>query len=334
MKKNKILAFMMAIAFCTALLMQPGIVMAKETDTFVIEEGNDYSGFKCVGISELKESDSVLYTLEHVNTGAQLVWVKNSDTNKGFAITFKTPADNDKGIPHIIEHSVLGGSEKYPLKSPFFRLESQSLKTFLNAFTTSAYTYYPLASRNDKDFNNLVSVYLDAIFSPKFLENEKIFMEQGIRKEIFKQEDPIVYNGVVYNEMKGYEPDPYRNLNRLVNRTLYPDTPYRFYSAGDPEEIQQLTYEEFKEFYLSYYQPSNALFYFYGDLYLPEYLEYINDEYLVSYEKQEKVEIQRQPESGRKLENTAYYPMRRVTGDGSFLTHKKVMAEKWGCCTE
>ncbi|TYQ15385.1 UNVERIFIED_CONTAM: hypothetical protein Cloal_1832 [Acetivibrio alkalicellulosi] len=328
MRKNSILVVVIAIVLCVTSFIQP--VFAEEEIVFQIEKDNEYFGFMCKEIIENIDKDSDFYIFKDIITGAQLVWLKNSDINKAFSVSFMTPPENNKGIPHIVEHSVLRGSESYPLKNPFALIQSYSHNTFANAITYPLFTSFPIASRNDKDFFNSMQVYLDGIFAPRFLEDERIFKQEGIRKEIFEENDNIVYNGVVYNEMKGYERTPFRHLFYAINSTLYKDTPYRYDSGGKTENIKYVTYEETKEFYLNYYHPSNALFFFYGDVDIIKYLQYINNEYLIEYDRKERVTIDRQQESGLVLEGKYEYSI----PTGSTKENKTYMSLSYMICED
>ncbi len=247
-----------------------------------------YFGFKLIKTENVDDINSLCHVFIHEKTGARLFYAKNSDKNKVFFISFKTPPVNDCGTAHIMEHSVLCGSEKYPLKDPFNELEKGSLNTYLNALTYSDKTMYPVASVNDKDFDNLVRVYADAVFKPNVLKEEKIFMQEGWHYELENADDDIKYNGVVFNEMKGALSQPERVLENCACRSLFGYTPYGYESGGDPEKIPDLTYEGFKEFYNKYYYPSNSYIYLYGDMDIEKYLKFLDEEYLCNYEKAEK----------------------------------------------
>ena len=220
-------------------------------------------GFELVRTERIPELNAQARLLRHVKTGAQLLSIENDDENKVFGVSFRTPPTDSTGIAHILEHSVLGGSQKYPLKEPFVQLVKGSLKTFLNAFTSPDHTTYPVASTNLQDFYNLVDVYLDAIFHP--LLTPYHLDQEGWHYELEKAEEPLVYKGVVFNEMKGVYSSPDSLLYRTSQQALFPDTAYGVDSGGDPTAIPDLTYEAFKRFHTTYYHPSNAQIYFYGD---------------------------------------------------------------------
>ncbi|MCI8506700.1 MAG: insulinase family protein [Lachnospiraceae bacterium] len=234
---------------------------------------------------EMKELHGKAFLFRHKKSGARLFLVSNDDENKVFTIGFRTPVTDNTGVPHIMEHSVLCGSEKFPAKDPFVELVKGSLNTFLNAMTYSDKTLYPVASVNDKDFQNLMDVYLDAVFHPNIYKNEKIFMQEGWHYELEKEEGPLTVNGVVYNEMKGAFSSPDSLLDRYIRKSLFPDTPYCQESGGDPEEILSLSYEQFLDFHRTYYHPSNSYIYLYGNMDMEEKLVFLDREYLSQYEK-------------------------------------------------
>jgi Zn-dependent M16 (insulinase) family peptidase len=220
-------------------------------------------GFELVREAHIPELNSLARLWRHVKTGAELLSMENDEENKVFGIAFRTPPPDSTGLPHIMEHSVLCGSRKYPVKEPFTELVKGSLKTFLNAFTSSDSTIYPVASQNQKDFHNLVDVYLDAVFFPLIAEHT--LEQEGWHYELNDPDDPLTYKGVVFNEMKGAFSSPDSVLGRHSLNSLFPDTPYGLESGGDPEVIPDLTYAQFKAFHETYYHPSNARIFFYGD---------------------------------------------------------------------
>mgnify|MGYP002512087499 FL=1 len=232
-------------------------------------------------IEELK-SDG--YLLKHNKTGARVALLSNDDENKVFYIGFRTPPKDSTGVAHIIEHTVLCGSEKYPVKDPFIELAKGSLNTFLNAMTYPDKTVYPVASCNDKDFKNLMDVYLDAVLHPNIYREEKIFRQEGWHYELESADDELTINGVVYNEMKGAFSSPDDVLYREIMNSLYPHTSYAVESGGDPDVIPELTYEDFLAFHQRYYHPSNSYIYLYGDMDPEERLAYLDREYLSKYE--------------------------------------------------
>ena len=206
----------------------------------------------------VKDINSKIQIFEHEKSGAKLMYIGNDDTNKTFSIGFKTPPTDDTGVMHILEHSVLCGSKNFPTKKPFVELCKSSLNTFLNAITYSDKTVYPVSSRNEKDFYNLMHVYLDAVFYPNIYVDDKIFRQEGWRYHIEKNTDDIIYNGVVYNEMKGALSSPLSQVVRKIEETLYPDNAYAFESGGDPKFIPELTYEQFINTHKTLYHPSNS----------------------------------------------------------------------------
>lgn len=233
--------------------------------------------------------------LVHKKSGAKVVVLKNDDPNKVFYIGFRTTPDNSTGVAHIMEHTVLCGSRKFPVKDPFVELVKGSLNTFLNAMTYPDKTVYPVASCNDTDFQNLMDVYLDAVFYPNIFKEKKIFMQEGWHYELENQDAELKINGVVYNEMKGAFSSPDDVLDRAVLNTLFPDNTYANESGGDPDDIPKLTYEEYLEFHKKYYHPSNSYLYLYGDMDIEEKLCWIDKQYLSAFEYQEVAsEIQAQ----------------------------------------
>ena len=205
------------------------------------------NGFEIKNITELSDVKGTLYEMQHVKTGAKLAWLDRADENKTFAIAFKTIPENDTGVFHILEHSVLNGSKKYPVREPFVELLKGSMQTFLNAMTFPDKTLYPVSSRNDKDFMNLMSVYMDAVFHPAIYTNPNIFYQEGWHYEIRHEEDTPIYKGVVLNEMKGAFSSVDETIIDELNRMLFPDNCYQYVSGGDPEHITDLSYESFIE---------------------------------------------------------------------------------------
>lgn len=233
---------------------------------------------------QIKELNSVSYLLRHNKTGARVALLSNDDDNKVFYIGFRTPPKDSTGVAHIVEHTVLCGSDKFPVKDPFIELAKGSLNTFLNAMTYPDKTVYPVASCNDKDFQNLMDVYLDAVLHPNIYREEKIFKQEGWHYELENAQDDLTINGVVYSEMKGAYSSPDDVLWREIMNSLYPHTAYSVESGGDPDVIPELTYEDFLAFHQKYYHPSNSYIYLYGDMDMAEKLQYIDEEYLSKYE--------------------------------------------------
>lgn len=244
----------------------------------------DLKAYEIVEEREVADLNSKGMLLKHKKSGARILLLSNDDENKVFYIGFRTPPKNDTGVAHILEHSVLCGSKKFPAKDPFIELAKGSLNTFLNAMTYPDKTIYPVASCNDKDFQNLMDVYMDAVLHPNIYEREEIFRQEGWHYEMEAEEDDLIYNGVVYNEMKGAFSSPEGVLDRVILNSLYPDTSYAYESGGDPEHIPELTYEEFLEFHKKYYHPSNSYIYLYGNCDMEEKLRYLDEEYLSKYD--------------------------------------------------
>jgi len=249
------------------------------------KQDNVYHGFKLLKEEFVKEVNAKCYYFVHVKSGARLLKIAADDPNKTFSIAFKTVPQSDCGTPHIIEHSVLNGSKNFPVKSPFDVLAKGSLNTFLNAMTGSDITIYPVASMNDKDYFNLMHVYLDAVFNPLMLQDKRIFEQEGWHYEEDSVESPVQYNGVVYSEMKGAFSSPTRELYYNVGKYLFPDNCYRYSSGGYPMTIPHLTYEQFIKFYKQFYHPSNSYIFLYGNADLDKELKFIDSEYLSNYNK-------------------------------------------------
>ena len=286
--------------------------------------------YKMIQKEQIPELNSTGYLLKHKRTGARVALLENEDENKVFTIGFRTPPSDSTGVPHIMEHSVLCGSETYPVKDPFVELVKGSLNTFLNAMTYPDKTVYPVASCNDQDFQNLMHVYLDAVFHPNIYREEKIFRQEGWHYELESEKEPVIYNGVVYNEMKGAFSSPEDMLDREIMTTLYPDTPYFYESGGDPKHIPELTYEDFLAFHKKFYHPSNSYIYLYGNMDMAEKLEWIDKHYLSRYEyldvdstiaKQDSFDCMRERtvdypiSAGESVKNQAYLSYSAVVGD-------------------
>lgn len=264
--------------------------------------------------------------LRHRKTGARLVVLANDDENKTFSIGFKTPPKDSTGVAHIMEHSVLCGSEHFPAKDPFVELAKGSLNTFLNAMTYPDKTVYPIASCNDADFQNLMHVYLDAVFHPNIYLHREIFLQEGWHYELADLDSPLIYNGVVYNEMKGAFSSPEQILYRKITDTLFPDTIYSVESGGDPDVIPNLTYEQFLDFHRRYYHPSNSYIYLYGNMDVYEKLDFIDQEYLRHYDSQQvDSAIDRQKPFEKMVFDQGEYPV----GDEEELSNSAYMACNW-----
>ena len=240
--------------------------------------------YEIVKQEKLTDIHSTGYLVRHKKTGARLVLIENDDENKVFSIAFRTTPKNSTGVPHILEHSVLCGSREFPLKDPFVELVKGSLNTFLNAMTYPDKTCYPVASCNDQDFQNLMHVYLDAVFYPNIYQKEEIFRQEGWNYHLEQKEGPLTYNGVVYNEMKGAFSSPDEVLDREIMNNLFPDNTYGVESGGNPENIPELSYEEFLDFHRTYYHPSNSYIYLYGNMDMEEKLRFIDEKYLSAFD--------------------------------------------------
>ncbi len=232
----------------------------------------------------IEELHSDAFLLKHKKSSARVAVLSNDDENKVFQVAFRTPPKDSTGVAHITEHSVLCGSDEFPVKDPFVELVKGSLNTFLNAMTYSDKTVYPVASCNDADFQNLMHIYLDAVFHPHIYRHKEIFLQEGWHYELADKDSPLIYNGVVYNEMKGAFSSPEQVLFRKIQQTLFPDTTYGVESGGDPDYIPDLTYEQFLDFHKKYYHPSNAWLYLYGDMDVEEKLTFIDKHYLSTYD--------------------------------------------------
>lgn len=255
--------------------------MAKDLNNIKFD---NLPAYELVQEEDLQDIRSLGLILKHKKTGARVAVISNEDNNKVFSIGFRTPPINSKGTPHIVEHSVLCGSREFPSKDPFVELAKGSLNTFLNAITWPDRTVYPIASTNDKDFQNLMHVYLDAVFYPNIYKEEKIFQQEGWHYELRDEDAPLEYNGVVYNEMKGAFSSPESQLSRTILNSLFPDTSYGVESGGDPDNIPELDYEEFLDFHRRYYHPTNSYIYLYGDMDIEDKLNWIDDNYLKDFE--------------------------------------------------
>ena len=265
-------------------------------------------GYTLLNTEYITEIDSNVHLYEHDCTKAKILYMQSEDPHKTFGIAFRTPPHDSTGVAHIIEHSVLCGSRKFPLKDPFIELSKGSLNTYLNAMTYPDKTIYPISSQNDADFHNLMDVYLDAVFFPNIYKNDYILMQEGWRYHLENENDPLEYKGVVYNEMKGAFSSPEEVGFRKIKEALFPDTTYHNESGGAPEAIVDLTYEDFLAFHKKYYHPSNSYIGLYGDMNIEEVLTFIDEEYLSHFEYQEvdsKVAMQK-PFDTPKVVDTYY----------------------------
>lgn len=291
---------------------------------------HDLAEYEILDEHRVEDVQSDGFILRHKKSGARIAILSNNDDNKVFYIGFRTPPEDETGVPHIIEHTTLCGSKKFPVKDPFIELAKGSLNTFLNAMTYPDKTVYPVASCNDQDFKNLMDVYLDAVFNPNITKYEEIFKQEGWHYELTGKDDELKINGVVYNEMKGAYSSPDEVLSSQIYRSLFPDNTYSKDSGGNPEYIPKLTYEAYLDFYHKYYHPSNSYIYLYGDMDVVERLEWLDKEYLSQYEyKKVNSEINKQPafheiknvEAQYSItmddsqENKTYLSYNRVVGD-------------------
>ncbi len=286
--------------------------------------------YELIQEQELNDIHSKGYVLRHKKSGARIALISNDDDNKVFYIGFRTTPQDRTGVPHIIEHSVLCGSDKFPVKDPFVELIKGSLNTFLNAMTYPDKTMYPVASYNDRDFKNLMDVYLDAVLHPNILKYEEIFKQEGWHYELEDKDAPLTINGVVYNEMKGAYSSPDEILQGLIFEELFPDNTYSKDSGGDPEYIPELTYEKFLEFYKRYYHPSNSYIYLYGDFDIKERLEWMDKAYLCNYDVLEIDSRIEEQESYAQVKNiTKKYPISSEENeeDNTYLAYSKVVGK-------
>lgn len=299
-------------------------VYGEETETAVGNEvGKNYYGFELTSVKDEPKINSTVMTFTHVKTGAKLMYIKNEDTQRVFDITFRTPVTDNTGVNHIIEHSVLDGSKNYPLKSPFKEMLKSSLGSFINAMTSTDYTTYPAVSTNEQDFQNLMGIYLDAVFYPNMINDPNIFKQEGWRYELSSKDTPIAINGVVYNEMKGNYSNPQQLLHRAINESLFPDSSNKWDSGGNPEDIPNLTREQVIETYKKNYTPSNSYIYLYGKLDLGKYLKFIDENYLSKFDKTTvDTSIKPQKPLSNIPEKVAVYPI----SEGSDVKNKTYLS--------
>ena len=291
---------------------------------------HDLAEYEILDEHRVEDVQSDGFILRHKKSGARIAVLSNNDDNKVFYIGFRTPPEDETGVPHIIEHTTLCGSKKFPVKDPFIELAKGSLNTFLNAMTYPDKTVYPVASCNDQDFKNLMDVYLDAVFNPNITKYEEIFKQEGWHYELTGKDDELKINGVVYNEMKGAYSSPDEVLSSQIYRSLFPDNTYSKDSGGNPEYIPKLTYEAYLDFYHKYYHPSNSYIYLYGDMDVVERLEWLDKEYLSLYDYEKvnseinkqsafdeikNVEAQYSITMDDSQENKTYLSYNRVVGD-------------------
>lgn len=280
-------------------------------------------GFQIDRVRESSELGGSLWEMTHIKTGAKLLWLDNKESNKFFSIAFKTPPTDDTGVFHILEHSVLNGSKRYTVKDPFLELIKSSMNTFLNAMTSNDYTIYPVSSRNQQDFINLVSVYLDAVFCPAIYENKNIFYQEGWHYELNNSEDCPNFKGVVFNEMKGAFASPEEQLHIGLYKLMFSDTCYQYEAGGIPKAIPGLSYEQFIKTHSKYYHPSNSRVYLDGDIPLEKVLRLIDERYFSQYDKKNMditIPVQKPIAN---IRSKGYYQAEE--GEKSYLTFGKVL---------
>ena len=288
----------------------------------------DLNSYEVIQEEDLADLKSKGYLLKHKKSGARVLLMENDDENKVFTIGFRTPPSDSTGVPHIMEHSVLCGSKNFPVKDPFVELVKGSLNTFLNAMTYSDKTVYPIASCNDKDFQNLMHIYMDAVFYPNIYEHEEIFRQEGWSYRLDEEEGKLQYNGVVYNEKKGAFSSPEGVLDRVIQNSLFPDTSYANESGGDPDVIPELTYEQFLNFHRKYYHPSNSYIYLYGNMNMEEKLDWLDKEYLCKFEMDpvdSEIRYQEPFDRVKEMEITYSISSEESEEDNTYLSYNKVI---------
>lgn len=293
-------------------------------------EKNQVKAYEVLLEENLPDIHSRGYILRHKKTGARVMLIENEDENKVFNIVFRTPPKDSTGVAHILEHSVLCGSREFPLKDPFVELVKGSLNTFLNAMTYPDKTCYPVASCNDRDFDNLMHVYLDAVFYPNIYQKEEIFRQEGWNYHLEQPEGPLTYNGVVYNEMKGAFSSPDEVLEREIMNSLFPDTAYGCESGGNPDAIPELSYEGFLDFHRKYYHPSNSYIYLYGNMDMEKKLAFLDEHYLSGFDAlsvDSAVSMQAAFDAPRDL--SIDYPIaeNEEEKDNTYLSYSKVIGD-------
>ena len=286
---------------------------------------NAYEVLQTEDLSDLKSKGTLL---KHKKSGARVLLMENDDENKVFTIGFRTPPSDSTGVPHIMEHSVLCGSKEFPVKDPFVELVKGSLNTFLNAMTYPDKTVYPVASCNDKDFQNLMHVYMDAVFYPNIYQNDKTFRQEGWSYKLDDPDGELTISGVVYNEMKGAFSSPEGVLDRVVLNSLFPDNTYSVESGGDPEVIPELTYEQFLDFHRKYYHPSNSYIYLYGDMDMEEKLKWLDEKYLSNFENEpvdSEIHLQKPFTEMKEVVQEYSIASEESEEDNTYLSYNKVI---------
>ena len=289
----------------------------------------DLNAYEVLQTEELSDLKSKGTLLKHKKSGARVLLMENDDENKVFTIGFRTPPSDSTGVPHIMEHSVLCGSKEFPVKDPFVELVKGSLNTFLNAMTYPDKTVYPVASCNDKDFQNLMHVYMDAVFYPNIYQNDKTFRQEGWSYKLDDPDGELTISGVVYNEMKGAFSSPEGVLDRVVLNSLFPDNAYSVESGGDPEVIPELTYEQFLDFHRKYYHPSNSYIYLYGDMDMEEKLRWLDEKYLSDFENEpvdSEIHLQKPFTEMKEVVQEYSIASEESEEDNTYLSYNKVIS--------
>ncbi|HKL99395.1 MAG TPA: insulinase family protein, partial [Mobilitalea sp.] len=307
--KRKILSLMLTICLAfTGVISTSKIASATEVAS-IPHVGTEVSGFtvKETAYDQASKSNKILF--EHLKTGAKLLVVKNGDINRGFSIKFNTPAENDKGINHIIEHSVLGGSEKYPSSNIIFDVTNTTYVSFANALTYPNMTVYPICSVSEEQLYKSADIYLNAVFNPLLLSEEKIFEREGWRYELADESSPIIYNGIVYNEMQGSMGSIESVALANAMKAIFPNSDQGNISGGDPSQITRLKYKELIDTYKENYHPSNSFIVLYGDIDYEPFLKMIDEEYLSNYTKKvSNADRDTQQAFSELVEKTYLYP--------------------------
>ncbi|GAA0787852.1 insulinase family protein [Hathewaya limosa] len=328
-RKNKSLCIALVIILsmffniCAPCVLEVKAYTQEENSIGNFTQGKRYYGFKLVDQKKIHNGTDICRNFIHEKSGARLFSVQNKDPNKHFSISFRTPSYNDKGAAHILEHCVLvGGSKKYPVKQLLKEVLETSLSKNLNGMTTPDTTIYPFSTTNEKEFSNIMDIYLDMVFNPSFYNDQRIFKEEGWYYDINNED--LKYNGVVYNEMKGSLSSPASHLYNSICKSLYPNTTYAFISGGDPKHIPDLTFAELKQFHKKYYKPSNSYIFLYGDMNIKDKLKSLDEHYLNKYKK-EKVNstISEQKPFKQKRYDIHKYPILKTENESgkSFLTY-------------
>jgi len=285
---KRLVSLTLTAVLVLGMLLSPAAVFAAEAELAPLPQvGDVISGFRATELGEIDLVNAKTVLFEHEKTGAKLYYIQNKDIERSFTIAFRTPAVDDTGVNHVVEHVVLQGSRKYPLNDMAFLLMGQTYNTFINAMTALTYTAFPVASMSEDQLLKLADVYLDSVYNPLIYEEKNNFLRDGWRYEMEDADSPLTINGVVYNEMKGYFSNIYLTAFFNVLKTLFPDSPQSGTFGGDPEKIMDLTYEQLIETHKAYYHPSNSLMILYGDVDYTRFLRMINDEYISKYDRRE-----------------------------------------------